>query len=64
MAKYKKGLKVEHGVSNTVEFKIWPFSTNLQASDLFLTFIIFLWDQDKAVKELQSMCVYVCVCCF
>lgn len=51
-AKYKKGLKLEHGVSNIVEFKSWPFSTNLQASDLCLTFIIFLWDQDKAVKEL------------
>lgn len=51
-AKYKKGLQLEYGVSNIVKFKIWPFSTNLQASDLFLTFIIFLWDQDKAVKEL------------
>lgn len=51
-AKYKKGLQLEYGVSNIVKFKIWPFSTNLQASDLFLTFIIFLWDLDKAVKEL------------
>lgn len=48
-------------MSNMVKFKIWPFSTNLQSSDLLLTFIIFLWDQDKAIKELRSTCVYVCV---
>lgn len=48
-----------NAVSNMVKFKIWPFSTTLKSSDLFLTFIILLWDQNKAVKELWS--VYVCV---